>query len=121
PGERLLDVGVLPRLQGEHAGGGVRVIGRRHRHRVDVLRLLVEHLAVVPVPLCLDIGLERVFGALPIDVAQRVDVLAFHAAHVVAARAPHADADDVELVARRAVATYERVPGPDGEGHAHAQ
>src|SRR5205823_12151105 len=90
------------------------------RHRVDVLRLLVEHLAVILEPLRLGVGLERVFGALPIHVAQRVNVLPLPAAHVVAAHASHADAGDVELVARRAVAAPQHVPGHDGEGHAGA-
>src|SRR5207244_7192570 len=63
----------------------------------------------------LGVALKGVFGGLPVDVAQRVDVLALHALHVVAAHAAHANAGDVELVARRAVAAPQDVARHDGE------
>ena len=120
PRQRLLNVGVLPRLHRKHSGRGVRMVGRGHGHRVDALRLAVEHLAIVLVAFRLGIGLERVFSALPIHVAQRVEVLAFHAPHVAAAHAAHADARDVELVARRPIAPPQDVPWHDGERQAAA-
>jgi hypothetical protein len=43
-GERLLAVHVLAAADRRHRGDGVDVVGRADRHRVDVPRLLVEHL-----------------------------------------------------------------------------
>src|SRR5881628_688672 len=115
PRQRLLDVRMLARFHGTQSGRGMRVIGRGNRDRVDALRFLVEHLPVVPVALRLRVALKGVFGGLPVDVAQRVDVLALHALHVVAAHAAHANAGDVELVARRAVAAPQGVARHYGE------
>src|SRR5207247_10506767 len=54
-------------------------------------------------------------GGRPVDVANAVDARALHALHVVAARAAHANAGDVEFGARRAVAAPQDVARNDGE------
>ena len=113
PRERLLDVGVLSRLQSEQSGRGVRVVGRRDGDRVDAVPLFVEHLAVIPVALGLGICLERVFGGLRVHVAEGVDVLALHPFHIVAAHAAHVDARHVERVARRPNSPTEHGPRND--------
>src|SRR5438093_1254648 len=120
PREGLLDVGVLACFHGEQAGRRVRVIGRGNRDRVDALRLLVEHLAVVAEALRLGVALKGVLGDFPVDVAQRVDVLALHALHVVAAHAADADASDVEPIARRPESAPQDVARHDGECHTGA-
>ena len=75
-GERLLAVDVLARADRRHRGDGVDVVGRADRDGVDVLRLLVEHLAEILVPPRLREGLERAGGALVVHVAEGDDVRA---------------------------------------------
>ena len=116
PGQRLLGVDVLPRLERHHRRHGVRVVGRRDGHGVDVSRFLIEHLAVVAILLRLGEGVEAVRRVLEVDVAEGVDVLdPAHAADVAFAHTADADAGDVELVARRDVAFAEHMGGDDGE------
>jgi len=95
----------------------MRVIGRGDGDRVDVLAFLVEHLAIVLVPLGLRKGVEAVGGVLLVDVAEGVDVLdRAHAAYVVGTHSANADARDAELVARRNMSSAEDMRGHDGEG-----
>src|SRR6185503_7976516 len=64
---------------------------------VDLLRHLLEHLAVVEVLLRVRVLLGGLVVALVVDVADRDDVLARHVAHVASALAAGADAGDVQL------------------------
>ena len=68
PRERLDAQDVLAPPDRVHAYHGVRVVRRGHEHRVDVVVLLVEHLAVVAIPLCLRIFLEYRLGVPLVDV-----------------------------------------------------
>src|SRR5260370_19488870 len=91
------------------------MIGGGDRDRVDVLRLLMEHVAIVFEPLRLGVVLEGVERHGRVHVAQGVDVLTLHALDVVAAHATDADAGHVELVARRDKAAPQNVPRHDGK------
>ena len=73
------------------------VIGRADDHGLDVL--LIEHLAPVPVGLGLGEDLQRLLGAVVVDVAQRHDVLVPEHVVVRGSAAPYADEGDVQLVA----------------------
>src|SRR6185503_18967999 len=64
---------------------------------VDLLRHLLEHLAVVEVLLRVRVLLGGLVVALVVDVADRDDVFARHVAHVAAALTAGADAGDVQL------------------------
>ena len=118
--ERLLAVHVLAGFHRQDRGGGMGVVGRRDRDGIDPLRFLVEHLAEVFIALRLGVGRVGVGRAHVVHVAQGVDVLDAHAAHVLAAPPADADARDVERVARRANPSPEDVPRHDGEGEAGA-
>ena len=49
-GQWLLDVDMLAEAHRVHAGGEVRVVGRRHENGVDLVRHLVEHLPEILEP-----------------------------------------------------------------------
>ena len=49
-GQWLLDVNMLAEAHRVHAGGEVRVVGRRHENGVDLVRHLVEHLPEILEP-----------------------------------------------------------------------
>src|SRR6266702_1444978 len=85
-----------------------------------MLRLTVEHLPKVLVPFRLGIFPEGLAGAHSVHVAQGVDVLRRDALHVVASPPAHANAGDVQRVARRAKPAAEHVARHDGEGDGRA-
>ena len=115
-GQRLLAVDGLAQLHRHDRGHGMRVIGRGHDHRIDVGRILLEHFAEIFETLSLGESVERTLRAFPIDVAQRIDILVAHTAHVGAASAPNADARDIERITRRAVsAAAQHMPRHDRE------
>ena len=75
PRQRFLAVDVLAVLHGEPRDRRVHVIGRGDHHRVDVLALGLEHLAIVFVLIRLRILREAARRTLLVDVAHRDDVL----------------------------------------------
>ncbi len=113
--QRLLAVDVLAGLERSHGDGRVGVVGGGDGDGVDALRVLVEHLAEVAVPLRPRVAQEGVVAGLPVHVAERVDRLAADTGHVRAAHPPHPDAGDAQRVARRAVAPPQHVPRDDVE------
>jgi hypothetical protein len=96
--EWLLAVHVLAEAHREERSRSVVVVGRRDGHGVDARAFLVEHLAVVLVPLRLREALVRLRGVRIVDVAERDDVLAGAVADVDRPFPPDADAGDVELL-----------------------
>ena len=98
--QRLLAVDVLAAPQRLHRDDGVRVVGSRDDHGVEV-RLAVEHLPVVRVDAGVRKLAQRARGESQVGVAQRRDVLAAAAPDVGPSPAAHADAGNVERVARR--------------------
>ena len=95
--ERLLAVDVHVAIERPVGDEGMMVVGGADDHGLDVL--LVEHLAPVPIGLCLREDLERFLGAEVVDVAERDDVLVPEDVVVRGAPAPYADQGDVQLVA----------------------
>ena len=77
----------------------MRVVGRCHDDRVNT-PFLIQHLPEIFVLLRTRILLERVRGVVPIHIAQRHDILAFHLIEVPSALPPDADPGDVEFVIR---------------------
>ena len=110
--QRLLGEDVQAAFERGHGDHGVRVVGGRDEHRVKVV-VGVEHLAVVVVPLRVRMCVHRLFGALPVDVAERHDVLAGDAGDIAPAFAAGAHGCDVQLVAGRLFAAPEDVAGND--------
>jgi hypothetical protein len=95
----------------------VIVIGRPHDYRLDALFLL-KHNAEVAVLFRLGVLLERVGGVIPINIAQRHDVLAADIMQIAAALAADADAGNIEFLAgRRLPRPPEHVPRHDRERH----
>ena len=104
-GQGLLAIDVLAVLHGEQRNGRVHVIGGGDHHRIDVLALRLEHLAIVFVLPGVGVLREAVGRALLVHVAQRNDVLGGGGAHQNRGTA-HADPDrrDIQLLVRRLVA-----------------
>ncbi len=95
-------VNVLAKLHRSHRGHGMLVVGRRNGYGVDVLAHFVEHLAVVLVFLGGGMRLEALLAALPVNVAERHDVLhpiVVSIPDIGRAFAANANAGDVKLVA----------------------
>ena len=129
--QRLLHVDVLAELHRGHRDHGVRVIGRRDEHRVDVLLLLEHHAEVLVVGRLRELVERRAAlrraglgGRALVAVAQRDDVVGLrHVEQVVRAHAVRvADDGDVDGVARRLepgaehVARHDREAGRGGGG-----
>jgi hypothetical protein len=84
------------------AGHGVRVVGRADRDGIDALAHLVEHLAIIVVPLGIGIFLGRLVEGLVVDVADGDHVARLAGvARVALALASHADAGEVDLFVGR--------------------
>ena len=110
-GEGLLHEGVLALLDGLHGRGGVVVIGRRNRHRVDVFA--IEHLAVVGVFLSLLGGpAAGLVEPVLVGITDRHDVFAAAGAHVAGAFSANADTGDVEFFSWRAWGADNGIPDP---------
>ena len=115
--ERLLAVDVLAHLERHHRGRGMHVIGCRYGDRVDVVALLLEHLAVVLVALGSRPGAKGTLGALPVDVGEGDELFARHAAYVIESHSAHADAGDAQLLCRLlAVGECMQRPRHGGDG-----
>src|SRR5256712_5250459 len=93
------------------------MVGGRDGDGIDVLALLLEHRAKIFEALGLGERREGRRRLVLVHVAQRVDVRSGlrEAFHVVRPHAAHADADDVDGVAGRAVSPAEHMRGHDGE------
>jgi hypothetical protein len=65
---------VLAFSHGEDAGRGVTVVGRAHRHGVDLVRHHVEHFAVVVKPAGRFVRVPLLFQLQIVDVAQSDDI-----------------------------------------------
>src|SRR4051812_6685391 len=101
---------------------------RRQRHFRPALRVeayLTALLAVEPSLLVGDVGVEAgeaLVGVVPVDVAQRDDVLGREVDEIAAALTADADGGDVEAIARRSLAASEDVARDDrqpGAGERH--
>jgi hypothetical protein len=106
--ERLLRVDVLAGVDRRHRDDGVRVVGRADGYGVDVVGLLVEHLAEILVAAGVGVIGEGLLAAFLVDVAQGDDVALepCKLGDLCPAHPAAADAREVELSAGR------RVPGP---------
>jgi hypothetical protein len=94
------------------------MVGCADRHGIDMLRLLVQHLAKVFVPPRLGKCPKRTGGTLFIDVAQGHDVRAQsgHGGDVAPTHAPDADSRHIDAFARCEEADpSQHVAGTDGE------
>ena len=98
--DRLLDIDVLAFAHAGHADEGMRVVGRRDDHAVNILTLL-EHLTEVGEEFGLRELLNRPRAALEVEVAHRDDVLIGTVTDVAAADAPEADDSDVKFLVGR--------------------
>ena len=100
--ERLLAMDVLAhphRLGGHHR---VVVVGDAHRHRVDAVAELVEHVAVVGELVVDLVDLGHAVEERGVDVAEGEDLsMPRHILHVALALAADADATDLDLFERR--------------------
>ena len=112
--QRLLAVHVLAASHRLHRDDRVGVVGGGDDHGVEV-GLCVEHAPVVGVGARLGIEGERARGVPEVDVAERGDVLAVASPHVAPPAPAHADAGDVQGVARR----LEPAPAEHAAGHDH--
>ncbi len=106
PRQRLLAEHTLARANGADRGRRVVVVRGGDQHRVDVLRVLVVHRAVVVVhrrvfDLVAEL-LDRLRDLLVVHVAERDEALARRGAGVAAALPAAPDDRDPELLVRRA-------------------
>jgi len=115
--ERLLAVDVLPHLERHHRRGTVHVVRRRDGHRVDVVGLLLQHLAEILVAPHRRPGPEGALGRAPVDVSEGDELLVGHPAHVVEAHPADADAGDAEFLVRLHRHVGQRVKGARHRGH----
>ena len=113
-GQGLFAVDVLAQSQGRHSRRGMDVVGGPHDHGVDVL-LLFQHDAEIAIAFGVGERLETLGRPDPIHVAESHDVLADHAGEVPPSLPAHADAGDVELVAR----SHVPLPAENAAGEDH--
>ena len=113
--ERLLDVDVLAEAHRVETHDRVRVVGRTHRHRVEIL-VVLEHLAPVHVRGNAGVALRRARKPRRVDVAERrhggARLAQFATRH--AADAARADNGKAQLLARQILS--EQRPRGDEEG-----
>ncbi len=100
--ERLLDKDVLAEVQRRRCDRKVHVIGRRHRDRVDLVAHLVEHLPEIAEARHLRIGIERLGGAVVINIAKCDEIFVLRAVDRGAPLAADPAQGDVKLAVRRA-------------------
>src|SRR5260221_10851737 len=114
-------------LDGGHCGHRVKMIGRRHDHRIDLLLHLIEHLAKIRELLYIWKFLKRSRRPLRIDVAESDDVIVgSDLADVPLALAAHANSGDVKFFTGWSLATtghdmprHDHESGNGGAGGAH--
>jgi len=107
---------VLIEVHAGQAGDGVGMVWRGDDHGVDVIAVLLEHLAVIAEAGCFGPFLVGAFGHVVVDVAKGNDVLAGYGIDAAVAFAPGADGGDVNGVARGGVPhPTEHVAGNDHE------
>jgi hypothetical protein len=117
--EWFLAIDMFAGLHGGHGNQGVRVVWRGDKHRLDVF-LLVEHLAIVRVKLRVGVFLERVGRVIVIHVTECHNVLRLKRLQVRSAHPAHANAGDVNFLARRSLAcSAQHVPGEKGDRRSH--
>jgi hypothetical protein len=87
-------------LHRRERNAGVRVVRRGDDDCVDIM-LLFEHASIVSVAAGPWVTLERVASVISVDVTQSNDVMAFELGKIMGALPAHADAGDVQFVARR--------------------
>ena len=102
--ERLLTIDVFTALHRPHRRRGMRMVGGGNDHRVDIVALLVEHLAVVFVLLCVWKFRKGLGGYLPVGIGKGNDVFRRAARNVAVALTAGADGGDVQLLVRGLVA-----------------
>ncbi len=100
-GHGLFAINVLAHLHGHDRRRRVDVVGGADDHRINVLVLLLEHLAKVPVDLGLRMLLDGRSGPVQVHVAQGHDILTRDALDITAAATANANAGDVEPVVGR--------------------
>ena len=90
--------------------------GRADNNRVDVVLFPVDQFAEIAVLSCIRISLGRFAQESRIDIAQGDDVVMLHLSNDRPATIAHADAGQVDLLARRSVAnTSQDVARYDGK------
>ena len=99
--QRLFTINVLASFDGGYACNGMDMVRRGDHYRIDVLVLLVQHLAKIFVFFGLRVASERPACTPPVHIAQRHDVLTADGINIAAALAADADAGNVDLLARR--------------------
>ena len=102
--QRLLAIHVLSARHGPHRRAGVHVVWTGHDHRVNLVRLLVEHAPEILVLRHIRVQLERLLGARVVGIGQRDDVLTGTLVNVLAGPASGPDRGDVQLLVGRFVA-----------------
>ena len=106
-------------MQPLHAGDVERhplAFGRGERRFRPALRVEARRLAIQPLLLAGDVGVERgerLVRVVPVDVAERDDIFAGQVDQVGAALSADADRGDVQQVARRGEAAAEDVARDD--------
>jgi len=83
-GQRLLAVDVLAPLDGGHGDDRVQMVRCPDHYRIDVLVLLVQHLAKILVFFGIGVASERSACMSPVHIAQRHDVLTADGINVIA-------------------------------------
>ena len=122
-GQRFLTIYMLAQGDGSGCDNGVSMVGSGYHHGVDALAYLVEHLAPVLVALGVGKVVEGLHGIAPVYIAEGYDILRLEVFHVAAPHSAHADAGDVELVARgrESVSLAQHIRRHDGDGRSAQQ
>ena len=102
--KRLLAIHVFAQRHSVCSNGGMSVVGGGNEHTIDAVLHFVEHHTPVLEALCLGEVAKGLGCIVPVNVAQRHDILGLHESEVASSHAAYADTGDVHLVARCHVA-----------------